>query len=488
MVIISVALRDKQEIKGRPFAKSNVATLSYFPLFPILELMDWKSYIQGKNVTQLGLGLLGRGIGDAEFLSRFGANLIVTDLKTETELAESLVRLKHCLHITFHLGGHRNEDFVGRDFILKAAGAPFDSPFIAQARQSGIPIEMDASLFSKLAPRITLIGVTGTRGKSTVTILLYEMLKAAGKRVFLGGNIKDTATLPLLEKVQEGDYVVLELDSWQLQGFGESKISPNIAVFTTFLPDHMNYYKGDMDMYFNDKANIFRFQKKGDVLVVGEDIAPARTWDTEGEVFIARRDDVRRELTGAMVGLMGEHNQLNAACAVAAAEALKLPKSAVNTVLHTFRGLAGRLELRNMISGVAYYNDSNSTTPDAAIAALRTIGSQRKKNIILIMGGTDKQLDMQPLASEIPKWCKAVVLLSENGTEKFKPLLESATKQGVAVVECDTLPACVAEATSRAEKGDNVLFSPAFASFGRWFKNEYDRGSQFNRLIEGMIS
>ena len=119
---------------------------------------------------------------------------------------------------------------------------------------------MDASLFARLASAgVIIIGITGTRGKTTVTNLIYEILKRVGKRVFLGGNIRGVATLPLLKKVKSGDMVVLELDSWQLQGFGDTKISPQVAVFTNFMRDHMNYYRGDMDQYWSDKANIFKY-------------------------------------------------------------------------------------------------------------------------------------------------------------------------------------------------------------------------------------
>src|SRR3989344_5021103 len=213
----------------------------------------WQNYFKGKKITQLGLGLLGRGVGDAMFLCESGAELLVTDLKDARALSPSMGKLKKYGGIEFILGGHRLKDFRNRDFILKAAGTPLDSPYINEAIKNGIPIEMDASLFLKLAPKgITVIGVTGTRGKTTTSYLIYEILKQARKRTFLAGNIKDKATSPLLKKVRAGDYVVLELDSWQLQGFGDAKISPHIAVFTTLLEDHKNYYKGAPEQYFED--------------------------------------------------------------------------------------------------------------------------------------------------------------------------------------------------------------------------------------------
>lgn len=436
--------------------------------------MDYHAFFNRKKVTQLGLGLLGRGVGDAEFLARHGAELIVTDMKSADELNPSLSRLQGFKNITYHLGGHRLEDFNGCDFVLKAAGVPLDSPFIAEARKNKIPIEMDASLFAKLAPKTIIIGVTGTRGKSTTAALIYEILKIAGKRAFLGGNIKDTATLPLLEKVREEDFVVLELDSWQLQGFGEAGISPHISVFTTFMPDHMNYYKGDMDRYFEDKAQIFRHQKKGDHFIVGEDIAGAHEWNTKGEVRIARRGDVSGEW---MRFVLGEHNRLNVACAREVGRIFKIPTLTMRKAVNNFHGLAGRLELKRMVDGVAYYNDTNATTPDATIAALKSLG--RGKNIVLIMGGSDKGLDMKGLIQEIPHSCKGVVLLAGTGSDIIRDRLK---KTGVFVNEAKDLQESLIHARTLASKGDIVLFSPAFASFGM-FKNEYDRGEQFNKLI-----
>ena len=180
-----------------------------------------QNYFKGKKITVMGLGLLGRGIGDVAFLAEQGAELIVTDLKTADELAESLKPLKQFANITYVLGEHRLEDFRNRDFILKAAGVPFDSIYIAEAEKQGIPVEMSTALFAALTPA-TIVGITGTRGKSTVTHLLHTVLQekyqGSETRVFLGGNVRGVSTLPFLAQAKKGDIAVLELDSWQLQG------------------------------------------------------------------------------------------------------------------------------------------------------------------------------------------------------------------------------------------------------------------------------
>src|SRR3989344_99253 len=208
---------------------------------------NYKDYFKSKKITIIGLGLLGRGINDAIFLAECGTKLTITDLRGPEMLAISIKKLKKFKNISYTLGHHDLKDFEDRDLILKAASVPIDSIYIRHAREKGIPIEMDASLFVRLlspersdggqvlfSPNVTVVGVTGTRGKTTTSSMIFEILKkyyrGKRKKVYLAGNIQDTATLPLVKKVKRGDIVVLELDSWQLQGFGDSKISPHIAV------------------------------------------------------------------------------------------------------------------------------------------------------------------------------------------------------------------------------------------------------------------
>ncbi len=429
----------------------------------------------------MGLGLLGRGVGDVEFLAQIGASLIVTDLKKAEELAPSLERLKDFKDVIYVLGEHRLEDFRNRDFILKAAGVPLDSPYIAEARKNGIPIEMDASLFFKLAPKIISIGVTGTRGKTTTTFLIYEMLKRTGRRVFIAGNIKDTATLPLLEKIKEGDIVVAELDSWQLQGFGEAKISPHIAVFTTFMDDHLNYYKNDRQAYFADKANIFRYQTEKDFLVISPSVLPLIE-NPRAKVITVDPKKIKRWA----IRVPGEHNRMNMACAFAVGKIFKITNEVMQPVLEKFEGVAGRLQFMKAVSGVQIFNDTTATTPDATIAALKALGTnpfgRAEKKIVLIMGGSDKGLDLKKLIEEIPAYCKAVIILSGSGSDKMRGTIHDSR---ITIREKETLKECIEEAMQLAKAGDIILFSPAFASFGM-FKNEYDRGEQFVKLVESL--
>lgn len=439
---------------------------------------DYAAPFRDKKITVMGLGLLGRGVGDVEFLAQCGANVLVTDKKTEEQLAESVARLAVYPNITFKLGGHDAADFTNCDLVIKAAGVRLDSPEIATAKAAGVPITMSTALFAKYAAEagVKIVGVTGTRGKSTVTHMIHHSLARAGKRVFLGGNVRGVSTLALLPHVQAGDIVVLELDSWQLQGFGDLQISPHVAVFTNLMPDHQNYYSS-MEQYFSDKANIFRYQKAGDTLIIGHDIEKrVRAVPAPVEPIIPEK-----LAAGWILKIPGEHNQFNAACAASALLSLGVTIDKIQDGLESFEGVEGRLQFVGESAGIRIYNDNNATTPEATIAALKALDRARK-NIVLIMGGSDKGLDMTPLIEEINRSCSKVVFLSGTGTASvlqatsYKLLAEHSGP-------FDTLAEAVNAAFDGTTDGDTVLFSPAFASFGM-FTNEYDRSDQFMRLIE----
>ncbi|TSC61710.1 MAG: UDP-N-acetylmuramoylalanine--D-glutamate ligase [Parcubacteria group bacterium Gr01-1014_48] len=444
-------------------------------------MKNYAKHFSGKYIIMLGLGLLGRGLNDAKFFAECGAKLLITDMKSRKELMTSLAALKPYKNIRYVLGEHRFSDFEKGDMVLKAARVPLDSPYIALARKHSIPIEMDASLFARLAEGVTVVGITGTRGKTTTTHLVFNMLKAAGKRVYLGGNIRDMATLPLIKKIRKGDIVVLELDSWQLQGFGDAKLSPHVAVFTNFLDDHLDYYHGNRNLYFRDKAHIFAHQNKGDICIVSKQVIPwikkkyrthAKRCISVNETFVPRRWKLR---------VPGEHFRANVALASAAAKKLGIAVSVIRIVAESFASVGGRLERLRDVRGIAVYNDTCATTPDATCAALLALG--KKKNIVLILGGHDKKLDMAKLLGLLPRYCASVVLLAGSGTDRIRVPMYKHKK--LAVAEAATLKEAVATAFVCAKKGDIILFSPAFASFGM-FKNEYDRGDQFIAVLKSM--
>ncbi|HEY4526533.1 MAG TPA: Mur ligase family protein [Candidatus Paceibacterota bacterium] len=440
---------------------------------------------KNKKITLMGLGLLGRGVGDAEFLAQSGAEVLVTDKKSEAELAESVEKLKEYSNISFHFGGHKLEDFTKTDLVIKAAGVPLDAPEIAAARKAGVQVAMSTALFAKFAldAGAMVVGVTGTRGKSTVTQMIAYSLTCAGKQVLIGGNVRGVSTLAMLPKLYEGSprtpVVVLELDSWQLQGFGDLEISPHIAVFTNLMPDHQNYYP-DMDAYFKDKANIFKFQHEGDSLFVGQQVL---------ERIKAARPLAALQVPLAIpadwkLNVIGEHNRENASLAAAALRTLGLPDEEIRSGLESFQSVEGRLQFVREVGGIKIYNDNNATTPEATIAALKALGS----DVTLITGGSDKGLDLKELVHEIGEHASHLVLLKNSNYKGSLRLGQELRAKNILFEESDNLADAIQKGMSRLRQGSGepkkgaLLFSPGFASFGM-FKNEYDRNDQFLRLV-----
>ncbi len=429
--------------------------------------LNYRDFFSGKKITVMGLGLLGRGVGDIEFLAEIGVDLIVTDLKTPEQLEESLERLKPWSNIKYTLGEHRKEDFENRDMIIKAAGVPLKSPYLRHAKKNNVPVYMSTALFAKFC-KAFMIGVTGTRGKSTTTQMIYEGLVAAGKKVHIGGNIKGKSTLAMLPFIRVHDYVVLELDSWQLQGFRDLDISPHIAVFTNLMPDHMNYYNDNMAYYFHDKAGIYANQEFSDYLVAGPTIVKKiNAKKPKSKVIEPQPIPTDWELT-----VPGAHNRQNAALAAEVLRLVKVPEITIRNTLENFMGLEGRLNLIGTSHDVRIYNDSNATTPEAAEAALESFDPG---TILLIAGGADKNLDIENLCQKMKDKCRAIAFLAGTGTKRLSEILPD-------VPVFNNLEEAYAHLMKQAEDGDVLLLSPAFASFGM-FKNEYDRGAQFEALV-----
>lgn len=346
---------------------------------------------------------------------------------------------------------------------------------------------MSADLFAEISG-IPIIGVTGTRGKSTVTHMLYAILKEAGKPVALGGNVRGVSTLTLLSEATPEYTAVLELDSWQCQGWGEMKMSPHIAIFTTFYSDHLNYYgstslttsQNAFDAYLADKANIFLYQKPEDTLILGKQCAPLIIEKygerIESKTLVA--DETKLPDTWSLC-IPGMHNRYDAALALAAARSLDISDDISRKALESFAGVPGRLELIAKKNGVKIYNDTTATTPEATLAAIAALrqSSGQNQNLILILGGADKNLDMSALLLKLPE-LKHAGLLAGTGTERIHSEIPE-------VPVFNSIKEAVDDAFAHASSGDCILFSPAFASFGM-FKNEFDRGDQFVALVKSL--
>ena len=458
----------------------------------------------------MGLGLHGGGIATAHFLARQGARVLVTDLRSEQELKPSLVQLKGIKNISYRLGEHRASDFLEQHLILKNPGVPPDSPFLKLARKHRIPVTSDMGIFFALCPAM-IIGITGTRGKSTTASLISLFLQAGFKRlprgtrprVFLGGNIR-RSVLEFLDKLKPADIVILELSSFQLQDLAsdtflgqDRRKSPDIAVLTNIMPDHLNWH-GTMIRYIAAKKVIFQFQRARDHLF-------ANPLDPRVKKIISRaRSHVHfpvltRSLEPIVDEILGSHYRQSVALAVGVAQHFGIKNDAIIPALKRFRGLQGRQEYIGEIHGAHVINDTTATMPDAAIEAIKRFrdkaGAQR---LVLIAGGQDKGLDFKQLAKMIRKNVDVLILLPGTATEKLQQILGERGKgkgesknsspftlhpSPLTLCHAGSMKDAVEMAFQAAEKGDYIVLSPGAASFGL-FLNEFDRGEKFVKEVK----
>ncbi len=437
----------------------------------------------------MGLGLHGGGVAVAKWLLKQGARLTVTDLKTEAELRNTLDKLEQWRQryqlppIQYVLGRHRYQDFRKHDLIIQNPGVPRESPYLAYAKKRGIPIYNEASLFFSLID-LPLIAITGSKGKSTTTALIGHILKRYDRRTIVAGNIRETPMFAVVDKIlryqQRGAKVpiVLELSSWQLEGLPLIRRSPHIAVITNILPDHLNRYK-NFSAYRRAKEIIARYQKADDFLVLNKEdkylVSLAKHCRAQVKWF--KRSDVP---TGWRLRLPGDHNLANIAAAMRVAEIISLPRSFIREAVESFTGLACRMELVAEIKGVKFYNDSCATAPVATQAALQTF----KQPVVLLAGGSDKSLPLADLAKMIKKKVKYCFLFKGDGSERLlKELAKCKFPSQRIFSNFDNMSEMVKAAFERAEKGDLILLSPAFASFST-FTNEFDRAEQFVKAVK----
>lgn len=452
------------------------------------------------KITVMGLGLHGGGLASAKFLADAGAEVTVTDLRDYEELKPSIEALEG-RKLRFMLGRHEIQDFSGADFVVKNPAVRRSSPFLAASRA----VETDISIFLRLSSS-PVIAVTGSKGKSSTVSAIQHGFMQNGVTSLLGGNIT-VSPLGFLDKTSPAVPVVLELSSWQLADMkGLGVLKPKVAVLTAIMPDHMNYYSS-MEEYVADKRLIYADQDSKDFTVCDFDSEWGRGFAREtrakvlwysaaspcapggwmtGERGIARglarfpyKDSEIEELVPATLRVPGVHMKKNLLAAGLALRAFGLESREIAKAMGSFSGVEHRLEFFAEARGVRWYNDSAATIPQAVEAAL----SSFDEPVVLIMGGTDKNIDFEPCKKIYSKASK-IVLLSGSGTEKLIPILreEGLEWQG----PFDDLEAAVARADEIAEPGNAVLLSPGCASFGM-FLHEFDRGKKFKQAVRARL-
>ena len=492
--------------------------------------------IAGKKITIMGLGLNGGGEACVRFFLKHGAFVTVTDMKTAEQLSPTLNKLNADCSIdksrlTYILGQHRIEDFESADCVIKNPGVKYEgNKYLAVAKA----IETDISIFLHFT-KAPIIAVTGSKGKSSTVSAIHYGLQKAGFTSFLGGNIT-VSPLTFLEQTNEISPVVLELSSWQLRDLrGRKALKPKIAIITKTVPDHQNFY-GSMKAYIADKRLIYADQTKTDYTILDADADGYLTecdqpkencmcWgddfatETKATVLRYSRKPFTKETEGSFqdtdasgrhgyvclrgttecvmdeLAVPGTHNRINVLNAGLVMRLLGITASDTKRILESWGGIEHRLEFfhewtNSSGAQIRFYNDSAATVPEAAVAAASSFA--QLPSVILLTGGTDKQLDFNPLADYLCNQQKKnsgldVMLLAGTGTNKLTSLLsEKETSFTPPYASLQDMLESLHSKLSVSKTNTTVVFSPGATSFGM-FANEFDRGNQFKAKIKELF-
>ncbi|MCE5256809.1 MAG: UDP-N-acetylmuramoyl-L-alanine--D-glutamate ligase [Spirochaetaceae bacterium] len=466
--------------------------------------------IQGLKVTIMGLGLHGGGLASAKFFYDRGAAVTVTDLRDEATLKPSIDALG-CRNIRYVLGRHELADFSGADIVIKNPAVRKASIYLDAARC----IESDISVFLRFSAS-PLVAVTGTKGKSTTASAIHHGFVASGIKALLGGNIT-VSPLSFLDEACPGRPVVLELSSWQLADMkGLGVLKPKVAVLTAIMPDHMNYYHS-MDEYVADKRLVYADQDANDFTICDNDSDWGRSFAAEShakilmyggiahgktggwldsapgglhglsnvdptgssEAWCAKgwpaRSDWPAEIVPSNIRLPGPPMKKNLLAAGLALQAMGVDPVQISSAMGSFPGIEHRMEWFAEANGIQWYNDSAATVPQAVSAALDSFDVP----VTLITGGTDKNLDFEPVKAAYLK-ADQIILLEGTGTDKLIPLLKEQQLSWHGPY--GDLVSAVKKANEITKPGSVVILSPGCASFGM-FLHEFDRGRKFKECV-----
>ncbi len=444
--------------------------------------------LRGKRALVVGLGI--EGVDLVRYAVARGAEVIANDAKPRERLTESLAAIG-ALPVRYELGGHDERLAAGQDAILVSQGVPLGLPLIEAARRAGTPVLSLTGLFLTNC-RGPVVGITGSSGKTTTTALLGEMFSRAGVRHIVGGNIG----VPLLSRLDEigpDTWVVLEVSHTQLE---LTDRSPHVATVTNVTPNHLDRYS--WDAYVGLKRNLLAYQTADDIAVLNYDDRVARSFadwaaasvryataggSLRGDgaylrsgVVTLRRGGVETPVVpSADIQLRGAHNVQNVVCAVATADACGLPPQPAAAAVRAFAGVPHRLEVVGAVGGVTWVNDSIATTPERTLAALRSFDEP----IVLLLGGREKKLPLDRLASEAARSCRAVICFGE----ARESLAAAMSPAGPTVVE--RLDQAVEAAAALARPGDVALLSPGCTSFDA-YDNFERRGEAFRALVRAL--
>ncbi|HEY2821043.1 MAG TPA: UDP-N-acetylmuramoyl-L-alanine--D-glutamate ligase [Candidatus Acidoferrum sp.] len=446
-----------------------------------------------KNKRVLVVGLARTGVATALFCAARGARVTATESRDEAAIGESVAKLR-AAGVALELGGHVDRTFVEQDLIVPSPGVPADFPQLVAARKSGVKIWSEIELAYRFLQG-SLVGITGSNGKTTTTALIEHILRGAGLPTMLAGNI-GTPLISVVDQAKKNTVTVVELSSFQLELIDSFR--PNVGLFLNLTPDHLDRHH-TLKAYAAAKARIFENQTADDAAIINADDAgaaayapskPQLYWFSRkqrvaqgaylrGEEVVLRIDgEDHTVLRRGEIPLAGAHNLENVLAATIATKLAGAALPAIAAGVRSFAGVEHRLEFVAEINGVRYYNDSKATNVDATLKALDAFPGR----ILIILGGKDKGSDYTVLQQPLRE--KAILaLLIGAAAEK----IDSEIAGSVPIERAGTLERAVETAARTARRGDVVLLAPACASFDQ-FENYEQRGRVFKDLVRGLQS
>lgn len=441
----------------------------------------------GKRVTVMGLGRFGGGSGVARWLVHQGAQVLITDSKPASELAEPLAEVDDLVSaggLSLRLGEHLESDFAAADLVIAnpAVSAPWANEYLLAAERAGVPINTEIGLFVERLPnRANTIGITGTVGKSTTTAMIAHALTHTHGDLAAGGNIGisllDRLAPDAINPITQRTAVVLELSSFMLYWLGRAQhFSPRVAVVTNIAGNHLDWH-GTIEHYAQCKRELLAYQHAGDCAILGPG---TESWASMCELTGAQVQLSGGAESAAALTLPGRHNKVNAQQALMACMAYdsSLRPDELASAIAGFPGLDHRLQLVREHRGVRYFNDSKCTTPEACLTALEALTTHTGLgHVHLIAGGYDKHADLTPIMHQA-KLLAGLYCIGQTGAGL------AAAEAGAGHVElCKGLEPAVAAASARAKPGDVVLLSPGCASWDQFANYEF-RGAVFIAVVE----
>ena len=461
------------------------------------KLKKFEEELKNKKIAVIGLGV--SNIPLIEYLSKKRAEVTIFDDRKEEKIDANVIKEIKKYKYAYYLGEDSLSHLKGFDLIFRSPSCLPTKPELLAEKERGAIVTTEIEQLIKMAP-CRVIGITGSDGKTTTTTLTHLVLKDAGYTCHLGGNIG----IPIFTKLNEikpEDIIVLELSSFQLM---EMDVSPSISAITNITPNHLNVHK-DYDEYIEAKKNIFIHQNEDGILVLNADNEVTNNFKAEANgkvvLFSSKQklengyivdediikecnDGIRKHLIATKdVKLKGMHNYENICAVLALTKTLVDTDKALETI-KDFTGVHHRLELVRVLDGVEWYNDSASTTPTRGISALNAIN----KEIILIAGGADKNLDYTPIAKPIVEKVKRLILIGQTATKIYDAVKNEleVQKKELDIHMCETFKESIELARRLANPDDVVLFSPASTSFDM-FKDMYDRGDKFREEVNKLV-